>query len=52
MDSTNRKTVGIRGTIPIALYELRQSGKLKKGDVLVLDAFGAGLTWGAVVYRW
>ncbi len=39
-------------TIPIALDELNGEGKLKKGDVLVLTAFGSGLTWASVAYRW
>ncbi len=39
-------------TIPICLAELHEADKLKKGDILVLDAFGAGFTWAAVVYRW
>jgi 3-oxoacyl-[acyl-carrier-protein] synthase-3 len=39
-------------TIPFALEELVREGKAKRGDIIVLDAFGAGLTWGAVVYRW
>jgi len=39
-------------TIPIALHELNEGGKLHKGDILVMDAFGAGFTWGAVAYRW
>jgi 3-oxoacyl-[acyl-carrier-protein] synthase-3 len=39
-------------TIPIGIHELKDDGKLKKGDILVLDAFGAGFTWAAVVYRW
>jgi 3-oxoacyl-[acyl-carrier-protein] synthase-3 len=39
-------------TIPIALHELNESGKLKDGTILVLDAFGAGFTWAAVAYRW
>jgi 3-oxoacyl-[acyl-carrier-protein] synthase-3 len=39
-------------TIPSCLDELHKAGKLKKGDILVLDAFGAGFTWAAVVYRW
>jgi 3-oxoacyl-[acyl-carrier-protein] synthase-3 len=38
--------------IPMALAEMQQAGQLKKGDIVVLDAFGAGFTWGAVVYRW
>ena len=39
-------------TIPIALDELRAEGKLKKGDIIVMDAFGAGFTWASIVYRW
>lgn len=39
-------------TIPIGLHELKEEGRLKKGDIIVLDAFGAGATWAAVVYRW
>ncbi|UCC38628.1 MAG: ketoacyl-ACP synthase III [Candidatus Aminicenantes bacterium] len=39
-------------SIPICLHELKQDGKLKKGDIIVMDAFGAGFTWAAVVYRW
>jgi 3-oxoacyl-[acyl-carrier-protein] synthase-3 len=38
--------------IPICLHELHHDGKLKKGDIVLLDAFGAGFTWAAVVYRW
>jgi len=39
-------------TIPIGLHELKEEGKLKKGDIIVLDAFGAGFTWAAITYRW
>ena len=39
-------------TIPLGLHELIQEGKLNKGDVIVMDAFGAGFTWAAIVYRW
>ncbi|WP_221563820.1 beta-ketoacyl-ACP synthase III [Alkalihalobacillus sp. TS-13] len=39
-------------SIPIALVEARESGKIKDGDVLVLVGFGGGLTWGAVALRW
>jgi 3-oxoacyl-[acyl-carrier-protein] synthase-3 len=40
------------GSIPIALAEAVQEGRIKRGDVLVLVGFGAGLTWGANVIRW
>ena len=39
-------------TIPIALCEALEQGRIKKGDVVVVDAFGAGLTWGAMAIRW
>lgn len=39
-------------TIPIALCEALEQGRIKKGDVLIFDAFGAGLTWGAMAVRW
>jgi 3-oxoacyl-[acyl-carrier-protein] synthase-3 len=39
-------------TIPIALHELNESGKLKEGTIVVMDAFGAGFTWAALAYRW
>ena len=39
-------------SIPIALDEAITQGKIKKGDIVVLTAFGAGLTWGAIVIRW
>jgi 3-oxoacyl-[acyl-carrier-protein] synthase-3 len=39
-------------SIPIAIHELWAGGKLKKGDIVIMVAFGAGFTWGAVAYRW
>jgi len=39
-------------SIPLALDELKQSGKLKRGDILLMTALGAGLTWGSVVIRY
>jgi len=38
-------------SIPIALDECLQKGKIKSGDVVLLAAFGAGLTWGANVIQ-
>jgi 3-oxoacyl-[acyl-carrier-protein] synthase-3 len=40
------------GSIPIALYEAVQSGKLKKGMTVLTVGFGAGLVWGANIIRW
>ena len=38
-------------SIPLALSESIASGKIKKGDLVVLSAMGAGFTWGAVLLR-
>ena len=35
-----------------ALCEAVKAGKIKKGDIVLLDAFGAGLVWGACVIKW
>jgi len=39
-------------SIPIALHEALETGRINQGDVVVLTGFGAGLTWGAVVLKW
>ena len=39
-------------TLPIALAEARDTGRLKSGDTILLGAFGAGFTWGAGVVEW
>jgi 3-oxoacyl-[acyl-carrier-protein] synthase-3 len=39
-------------SIPIALTEAWEEGKVKSGDVVVLAAFGSGFTWGSVIIRW
>lgn len=39
-------------SIPIALSEAYQLGKVKKGDLICLAAFGSGFTWGANLLRW
>jgi 3-oxoacyl-[acyl-carrier-protein] synthase-3 len=40
------------GTIPLAMETARQEGKLKKGDLVLLAAVGAGFTVGATLLRW
>ncbi len=40
------------GTIPLALETARQQGKMKKGDLVLLAAVGAGFTVGATLLRW
>jgi 3-oxoacyl-[acyl-carrier-protein] synthase-3 len=39
-------------TIPMGLHEATRSGRVKKGDLVVLTSFGGGYTWGAVLLRW
>ena len=39
-------------SIPIALHEAREAGKLEPGDLILLTVLGAGLTWGAALIRW
>lgn len=40
------------GSIPLALDAAVKSGKVKKGDLIAMSGFGAGLSWGASVIRW
>jgi len=39
-------------SIPIALAEAVEQGKVKNGDLIVLAAFGSGFTWGSALIRW
>lgn len=39
-------------SIPIALTEAWEQGKIKEGDTVVLAAFGSGFTWGSVIINW
>src|ERR1700704_371829 len=39
-------------SIPIGLDECVESGRVQKGDVVLLASFGGGVTWGGVVMRW
>ena len=39
-------------SIPLALSEAIQEGRAKKGDLILLAAFGSGFTWGASLLRW
>ncbi len=39
-------------SIPLALSVGKQSGQIKQGDLIVTEAIGGGLAWGAVVLRW
>ena len=40
------------GTVPIALSEAAEEGRLEPGDLVQMTAVGAGLTWGSVLMRW
>jgi 3-oxoacyl-[acyl-carrier-protein] synthase-3 len=40
------------GTVPIALHEAIADGRIKRGDIVLFDAFGAGLTAGATLLRY
>lgn len=39
-------------SVPIALCEAWEEGKIKNGDLICLAAFGAGFTWGSALIRW
>jgi 3-oxoacyl-[acyl-carrier-protein] synthase-3 len=39
-------------SIPLALDEAVRRGDIKKGDILGLAGFGAGLTWASAIVRW
>lgn len=39
-------------SIPIALCEAWEDGKIKEGDTVVLAAFGSGFTWGSAIMKW
>ena len=39
-------------SVPLALAEAVGDGRIKKGDLVLLEAMGGGFTWGAVLVRW
>ena len=39
-------------SIPLALSVAHADGRIARGDVLLLEAIGGGLAWGAAVLRW
>src|SRR5882724_1687470 len=39
-------------SIPIALDECVEAGRVKEGDLVLMASFGGGVTWGAVLMRW
>jgi 3-oxoacyl-[acyl-carrier-protein] synthase-3 len=39
-------------SIPLAMSEAYQAGRINRGDVILMSGFGAGLTWGTSLLRW
>ena len=39
-------------SIPLALDEAVQQGKIQSNHIIAASGFGAGLTWGSVIFRW
>jgi 3-oxoacyl-[acyl-carrier-protein] synthase III len=39
-------------SIPLALAEAVNDGRIRRGDMILLEALGGGLTWGAALVRW
>jgi 3-oxoacyl-[acyl-carrier-protein] synthase-3 len=39
-------------SVPIALHEALSEGRLRRGDLLILTAFGSGFTWASAAIRW
>ena len=39
-------------SIPLALSLAARDGRIKRGDLVLLEAMGGGFTWGAVLLRW
>jgi 3-oxoacyl-[acyl-carrier-protein] synthase-3 len=40
------------GSVPLALDEAYQQGRIRRGANILLSGFGAGLAWGTAVLRW
>jgi 3-oxoacyl-[acyl-carrier-protein] synthase-3 len=40
------------GSVPLALDEALQEGRLKRDELVMLSGFGAGLAWGTALLRW
>jgi 3-oxoacyl-[acyl-carrier-protein] synthase III len=39
-------------SIPLALVDAAEQGRLRDGDLVLLAGFGAGMTWASAVWRW
>jgi 3-oxoacyl-[acyl-carrier-protein] synthase-3 len=42
----------VAASVPIALAEANEAGRIKDGDVVLLVGMGAGMTWASAVVRW
>jgi 3-oxoacyl-[acyl-carrier-protein] synthase-3 len=40
------------GSIPLALADAQEDGRLKEGDLVLMTGMGAGLTWGSALMKW
>lgn len=49
--TVNKTANNSAATVPIALDIAARDGRVKKGDLVISAAFGAGLTWGAMLFR-
>jgi 3-oxoacyl-[acyl-carrier-protein] synthase-3 len=50
----NLKDIGntVSSSIPIALKDAKDNGKLKRGDLILLSGFGVGLSWGSIIMKY
>jgi len=39
-------------SVPLALVTAVRDGRIKRGDLVLLEAMGGGLTWGSALVRW
>jgi len=39
-------------SVPLALTEAVSDGRIKRGDLVMIEAMGGGFTWGASLIRW
>ena len=42
----------VAASIPMALHEAKEAGLINQGDLILIVAFGAGLTWASALLRW
>ena len=52
LGGSHRRYAGIGDIIKVSVKDAIPRGRVKKGDIILLDAFGAGLVWGASIIQW